>query len=94
MLGLRKHIFKTKIIHFEISHNAENCKRGPFEIFLTTILLQNFKKKIEGEPIGVFEKFSNKKVRIINSLIVPKNLKEGTLWDFLTFVLLQNIKTN
>ena len=23
---------------------------------------------------------------------MPKNLKEGTLWDFLTFVLLQNIK--
>ena len=33
MLGLRKPNFKTKIIHFEISHNAENCKRGPFEIF-------------------------------------------------------------
>ena len=33
VLGLRKTNFKTKIIHFEISHNAENCKRGPFEIF-------------------------------------------------------------
>ena len=32
-------------------------------------------------------------MRFFNSLIVPKNLKE-TLWDFLTFVLLQNIKTN
>ena len=31
-------------------------------------------------------------MRIFNSLIVPKNLKEGTLWDLLTFVLLQNIK--
>ena len=94
MLGLRKPNLKTKIIHFEISHNAENCKRGPFEIFLTTILLQNFKKN-KGEPIGVFEKFSKKtKMRIFNSLIVPKNLKEGTLRDFLTFVLLQNIKTN
>ena len=29
-------------------------------------------------------------MRIFNSLIVPKNLKAGTLWDFLTFVLLQN----
>ena len=26
------------------------------------------------------------------SLIVPKNLKKGTLWGFLTFVLLQDIK--
>ena len=25
-------------------------------------------------------------------LTMPKNLKEGTLWDFLTFVLLQNTK--
>ena len=30
-------------------------------------------------------------MRIFNSLIVPKNLKE-TLWNFLTFVLLQNIE--
>ena len=30
------------------------------------------------------EKFCKKKqkIRIFNSLIVPKNLKEGTLWDF------------
>ena len=28
----------------------------------------------------------------MNSLIVPKILKKGTLWDFSTFVLLQNIK--
>ena len=32
------------------------------------------------------------KTRIFNSLIVPKNLKKGTLWNFLTFVLLQNTK--
>ena len=44
MLGLRKLNFQTKIIRFEKSHNAENCKRGHFEIFLTSILLQNFKK--------------------------------------------------
>ena len=28
VLGLRKPNFKTKIIRFEKSHNAENCKRG------------------------------------------------------------------
>ena len=31
-------------------------------------------------------------MRILNSLIVPKILKKGTLWDFSTIVLLQNIK--
>ena len=30
-------------------------------------------------------------MRIFNSLIVPKNSK-GTIWDFLTFVQLQNTK--
>ena len=33
VLGLRKPHSKKKIIPFEKSHNAENCKRGPFEIF-------------------------------------------------------------
>ena len=28
---------------------------------------------------------------ILNSLIVPKNLKEGTLWDFYISIMLQNI---
>ena len=28
VLGLRKPNFKTKIIRFQKSHNAENCKRG------------------------------------------------------------------
>ena len=35
---------------------------------------------------GVFTKISrkkNKKMRILNSLLLPKNLKEWTLWDFL-----------
>ena len=27
---------------------------------------------------------------ILNSLIVPKNLKEGTLWDFYISLMLQN----
>ena len=89
MLGLRKPNFKTKIIRFEKSHNAENCKRGHFEIFLTSILLQNFKKL--KRDLKNFAK-KKQKMRIFNSLIVPKNLKEVTLWDFLTFVMLQNTK--
>ena len=28
----------------------------------------------------------------LNSLIVPKNLKQGTLWDFQTSIMFQNIK--
>ena len=29
---------------------------------------------------------------ILNSRIVPKNLKGGTLWDFQTSIMFQNIK--
>ena len=57
MLGLKKPNFKTKI-RFEKSHNAENCKRGHFEIFLTSILLQN-SKIIEAR----LEKFCEKKTK-------------------------------
>ena len=31
-------------------------------------------------------------MRNFNSLRVPNNLKKGTFWDFLTFLLLQNMK--
>ena len=48
--------------------------------------------KIFFKKIRESKKFLKKKFRILNSLIVPKILKKGTLWDFLTFVLLQNIK--
>ena len=86
MLGLRKPNLKTKIIQFEKSQNAGNCKRGHFEIFLNILFFAKFQKKKRDL------KNSAKKMRIFNSLIVPKNLEEGTIWNFLTFVLLQNTK--
>ena len=33
-------------------------------------------------------------MRFLNSLTVPKNVKGGTLCDFLTSIVLQNIETN
>ena len=42
--------------------------------------LKNFRKKTKNENLKN------------DSLIVPKNLEKRTLWDFLTFVLLQDIK--
>ena len=89
MLGLRKPNFKTKIIRFQKSHNARNCKRGALSDFFNIHSVAKF-QKIEAR----LEKFCKKKqkMRISNSLIVLKNLKEGTIWDFFTFVLLQNTK--
>ena len=68
----------------------KTVKRGSLR-FCNIHFYANFQKKIEGGPFGDFEKFSKKKqkMRIFNSLIVPKNLKYGTFWDFLTFDLLQ-----
>ena len=59
MLRLRKPNFNTKIIPFEKYHNAENCKKGPFEIFLTSILLQHF-KKLKGDRLESSENFRKK----------------------------------
>ena len=42
-------------------------------------------KIIKGGPLGDFEKFPK------NSVTVPKNVKEGILWDFLTSIVLQHI---
>ena len=33
-------------------------------------------------------------MRFLNSVTVPKNVKGGTLWNFLPFIELQNIETN
>ena len=74
MLGLRK---QTKIIHFEKSHNAENCKGGPLRFF-NIHSVAKFQKNRMG-TLETLKTFRKQKLRIFNSLIVPKNLKEGTL---------------
>ena len=53
-------------------------------------------EKIEVEPSGDLKKFPKKifKLRFLNSVTVPKNVKGGTLWDFLTSIVLQNVETN
>ena len=53
-------------------------------------------KSVKGGPFEIFNihwDFEKKqKMGNFNSLIVPKNLKKRTHWNFLTFVLLQKIK--
>ena len=44
--------------HFEKSHNAENCKRGPFESQQHS-LLQNI-KKLKEDPLKTLQKFRKK----------------------------------
>ena len=53
---------------FEQCHSAEKCKRGDPLRFLTSMVLQNIKKKLKGGPFG--EKISIQKVS--KSRIVPK----------------------
>ena len=33
-------------------------------------------------------------MRFLNSVTLPKNVKGGTLWDFLISIVLQNVETN
>ena len=51
-------------------------------------------EKIERGPFGDLEKFSkkNQKMRFLNSVRLPKNVQVATLWNFLTFILLQLIE--
>ena len=82
MLGLRKPNFKTKIIHFEISHNAENCESGSFEFFNKHSAAKF--RKIEGEPLESLKnsRKKNKKIRIFNSLTVPKKSERRDPLEF------------
>ena len=59
------------------------------------LVAKNF-KKLKGGPFGDMKKFPKKKflMRFLNSVTVPKNVKGGTLCDFLTSIVLQNIGTN
>ena len=59
MLGLRKPNFRTKIIHFETSHNAENCKRGPLRFF-NNHSVAKFQKKLKGNPLETLKNFRKK----------------------------------
>ena len=49
---------------------------------------------MKGGPFGDMKKFPKKifLMRFLNSVTVPKNVKGGTLCDFLTSIVLQNIK--
>ena len=51
------------------------------------------RKKIEGEPFGDFSQ-KTLKMRFLNGVTVPKNVKWGTLWDVLTSIVLQKVETN
>ena len=59
-------------------------------------LVAKNEKKIEGGALWGLEKISQKnlKMRFLNSVTVPKNVKGGTFWDFLTSFVLQNIETH
>ena len=53
-------------------------------------------KKIKEGHMGDFQEKPEKKfkIRFLNSVTVPKNVKGGTHWDFSTSFVLQNIETN
>ena len=75
---------------------AQNLKGGPFGLCETPAGCKKFLKKLKGGPFGEMKKFPKKNflMRFLNSVTVPENVKGGTLCDFLTSIVLQNIETN
>ena len=53
-------------------------------------------KKFEGGTLWELEKISQKSVKndIFEQCLSAEKCKRGTLWDFLTSIVLQNIETN
>ena len=77
---LKKNLTKNE--NFEQSHSAEKCKGGALWAFLTSIQLQNMKKKLKGDPLVTL--IFLKKSHIAKNgggkcLITPKKLERGTL---------------
>ena len=70
-------------------------KGGPFGLCETPASNENMKKKW-GRALWGLKKISQKilKMRFLNSVTVSKNVKGGTLWDFLTSIVLQNVEKN
>ena len=71
MLGLREPNFKTKIIHFEKAHKAENCKGGPLRFF-NIHSVAKFQKNRMG-TLETLKTFRKQKLRIFNSLSAEKS---------------------
>ena len=53
-------------------------------------LVAKFQKKLKGGPFGDIKKIrKNYKIEIFDQCHSAENCKRGTLWDFLTSILLQ-----
>ena len=75
-VGEKTPIFKKKT---KIGYSVLNLRKFNFK---TKII--HF-EKFHNALGGTHEIFGKQKMRILNNLLVPKNLK-GSVWDFLTFV--------
>ena len=73
---------------------AQNLKGGPFGLCETPAGCKKFLKKIEGGPFGDMKNFQKKFNEIFEQCHSAEKCKRGTLCDFLTSIVLQNIETN
>ena len=79
-------ISKQKLFILKNLTMPKTVKWGLWD-FLTSILLQNFRKKLKGDPLETLKK--QKKWKFSN-FIVPKNLEKGTLWEITSFIFQTN----
>ena len=71
---------------------AQNCKKWDPSGFVELQLVAKYEKNLKGDRLGTRKNFP--KNEIFEQCHSPKNVKGGTLWDFLTSIVLQNIETN
>ena len=74
---------------------AQNLKGGPFGLCETPAGCKKFEKKMKGGPFGDMKIFPKKFFNeIFEQCHSAEKCKRGTLCDFLTCIVLQNIETN
>ena len=62
---------------------AQNCKKGDPLGFVKLQLVAKYEKKLKGDPWEIFKNFQkNLKLRFLNSVTVPKNVKGGPFGIF------------
>ena len=78
----------------QIAQSFQNCKKGDPLGSLKLQLVAKYEKKMRGDPLKTLKNSQKKsKIEIFERCHSAKNVKGGTLWDILTFILLQIIET-
>ena len=89
----RSEVNKSGSAKVGVISKAQNCKKEDPLRFVKLQLAAKYSRKLKGDPLGIFEKIlKNFKIEIFEKCHSAKKCNGGTLRDFLTSIVLQNIK--